>query len=119
MVVADMLIRIKNSYLAGSGEVLVPLSKINERIAKLLVKEGYLEAQKVKDKELVLTLKKGALTDIKIISHPSLRVYVKKNQLPRVLGGLGIAVISTPAGLLTDKEARSRGLGGEVICEIW
>lgn len=119
MVVADMLIRIKNSYFAGSSEALVPLSKINERIAKLLVKEGYLEAEKIKDKELVLKLKKGAITGIKIVSRPSLRVYVKKNQLPRVLGGLGIAVISTPAGLLTDKDARVKGLGGEVIFEIW
>lgn len=117
--VADMLIRIKNGYLAGSPEVAAPLSKTSERIAKLLVKEGYLEAEKIKDKELVLKLKKGAITGIKIVSRPSLRVYVKKNQLPRVLGGLGVAVISTPAGLLTDKDARAKGLGGEVICEIW
>ena len=73
----------------------------------------------VQENKLILKLKKGSFTDVKIVSKPSLRVYVGKNDLPRVLGGLGFAIVSTPMGLLTDKEARKKGLGGEVICEIW
>src|SRR5574340_1139447 len=116
---ADMLIRIKNGYLAKKAEVVVPWSKVKQSVAKVLVEEGYLEAQEVKDQKMTLKLKKGGLTDIKIISKPSLRVYVKKDQLPRVLGGLGVAVISTPAGVLTSKDAAKKGLGGEVLCEVW
>lgn len=115
----DMLIRIKNGYLAKSKQVVTPWSKGKVALAEVLVKRGFLEGQEIKDKELILKLKKGSFTDVKIVSKPSLRIYARKNQLPRVLGGLGIAIISTSAGLLTDKEARNKGLGGEVICEIW
>ncbi|MBI4100083.1 30S ribosomal protein S8 [Candidatus Microgenomates bacterium] len=115
----DMLIRIKNGYLAKKDQVTVRWSKINEAVAKILVEKNFLKSLKVKDSELILTLAPGALTDVKIISKPSLRIYVKKNQLPQVLGGMGIAIISTPAGLLTDKDARAKGLGGEVLCEVW
>ena len=117
--ISDMLIRVKNGYLAKNRDVVVPWSKIKEAIAKILVKQGYLESAEVKDHTLFLKTKKGSFTDVKIVSKPSLRVYVGKNDLPRVLGGLGFAIISTPFGLLTDKEARKKGLGGEVICEIW
>lgn len=115
----DLLIRVKNGYLARQEQVVVPWSRKRQALAGILVKEGFLGSQKAKDRELVLQLKKGAFTNVKIVSKPSLRVYAKKNQLPEVLGGLGTAVISTPAGLLTEKEARKKGLGGEVICEIW
>lgn len=115
----DMLIRIKNGYLAKKDQVVVPLSKINVAVAKILVKEGFLKEQKSKDRDLTLTLAPGSFTDVKIVSKPSLRVYVKKNNLPQVLSGQGIAIVSTPLGLLTNKEARTKGVGGEVICEIW
>ncbi len=122
-----MLIRIKNGYLANKSEVPVPWSKTKESVANLLIKQGFLDSQEISTdgskKELTLKLKydhkKSALTDVKIVSRPGLRIYVKRSQLPRVLGGLGIAIVSTPAGLLTDNEARHRGLGGEVICEVW
>ncbi len=105
--------------MAKKTDVAVPRSKVKEAVAKVLVAEGYLESQEVKDKELVLKLKKGGLTDLRIVSKPSLRIYVKKGQLPQVLGGLGVAIISTPAGVVTGKEAAKKGLGGEVLCEVW
>lgn len=125
--ISDMLIRLKNGYMARKSEVLIPWSKTREAIANLLVREKYLAESKVKTtgakKEITAKLryekKIPVLTDVKIISKPSLRIYVKRNKIQRVVNGLGIAIISTPAGLLTDKEARQKGLGGEVICEIW
>lgn len=122
-----MLTRIKNGYLAGLGEVSMPWSSYKERLAALLIKQGYAAEKKVKAegsrKNLILTLKydqeQPAITEVKRVSRPSLRIYVSKNNIPSVLGGLGVAILSTPAGLLTDKEARKKGLGGEVIAEIW
>ena len=124
---ADMLIRVKNGYLARKAEVVVPWSKIKEAVAKVLCEGGYLSQKTVKadgvKKSLILTLryddKKPALNEVKIVSHPSLRVYVKKDQLPKVLNGLGLAVVSTPVGVLSGQEAAKKGLGGEVICEVW
>jgi len=134
--IADFLIRIKNGYLAKKTEVSVPYSKIKENLGKILVEEGYLEKLKIPAcpagrrnpkseirKNLVLTLKyekkKPALTDVQRVSKPGLRIYVDKTKIPKVLGGLGITIISTPKGLMTDKEARKKGLGGEVICKVW
>lgn len=121
--ISDLLTRIKNGYMAGKGEVLVPWSKLKETIVEVLIKEGYLEGKKAEGRNLVLKLKYDqkvpALAEIKRVSRPSLRIYVGKNELPRVLGGLGTAVVSTPAGVMTAKEAKKKGLGGEVICEIW
>lgn len=125
--ISDMLIRIKNGYLARKNEVLIPWSKTREAIANLLAREKYLTEVKIKTsgakKEIITKLlyekKVPALTDVKIVSKPSIRIYVKKSKIQRVVNGLGIAIISTPAGLLTDKEAREKGLGGELICEIW
>jgi len=124
--IADMLARIHNGYMAKKANVSLPWSKMKEALAKVLVANRYLGQVKVTENDGKKTLeldlrydqKKPAITEIKRISRPSVRVYVNKNELPRVLGGLGIAVISTPTGLLTDKEARKKGLGGEVICEI-
>ncbi len=120
---SDLLTRIKNGYMANRNDVTVPWSKLKETVAQVLVKEGYLLETNVSDKILTMKLKYDhkapALTDVKRISKPSLRVYVGKNELPRVLGGLGTAVVSTPSGIMTAKEARKKGLGGEVICEIW
>lgn len=127
--IADFLARIKNGYLSKKKEIAVPYSKFKENLAKILVEEGYLinsKKQKVKSKKhdkLILTLKyegkKPILTDVQRISKPGLRIYVDKTKIPRVLGGLGITIVSTPKGLMTDSEARKKGLGGEVICKVW
>lgn len=120
---SDLLTRIKNGYMAGKADVIVPWSKLKQTVADVLVREGYLGQAKVENGILNLKLKYDqktpALTEVKRVSRPSLRVYVRKSELPRVLGGLGTAVVSTPAGIMTAKEARKKGLGGEVICEIW
>ncbi len=120
---SDLLTQIKNGYMAGRAEVVLPWSKLKETVVGVLVKEGYITEKKVDGNTMTLKLKYDnktpAVTDIKRISKPSLRIYVKKNELPRVLGGLGTAVVSTPAGIMTAKEARKKGFGGEVICEIW
>lgn len=127
--VGDILIRIKNGYLARKGEVEMPFSKLNLAICKLLEAEAYLskvtEIQKEKDafKKIVVSLKYEdripALVDVKRISKPGLRVYKNKKSLPYVLNGLGIAIVSTPKGIMTDKQARKVGLGGEVMAYIW
>lgn len=121
--ISDLLTRIKNGYMAEKREVVVPWSRLKQTVAEVFVKEGYLLETKVDEGILTLKLKYDqktpALTQVKRVSRPSLRVYVRKNELPRVLGGLGTAVVSTPAGIMTAKEARKKGLGGEVICEIW
>jgi len=124
--IADLLIRIKNGYLARQRLVAAPWSKILEAIAQLLVNCGYLEKVKVrknKFKTLELTLKyndgKPALTNFKRVSKLGVRHYVKAKQIPYVLDGYGVAIISTPKGLMTGKEARKKKLGGEVVCEVW
>ncbi|TSC87350.1 MAG: small subunit ribosomal protein S8 [Microgenomates group bacterium Gr01-1014_7] len=121
--VGDALIRIKNAYLVGKQSVSVKYSKLILNLMKLLQKEGYLEATSHKDREIIVTLKynerKPALTDIKRVSKPSLRVYKGAAELPSVLNGLGLAVISTPKGLMTEKEARKSKVGGEVLALVW
>ena len=127
--IADFLIRIKNGYLAKKREVTVPYSKLKENLAKILVEEGYLKELKTQNsklktqKELLLTLKyekkKPALTDVQRVSKPGLRIHAGKTKIPKVLGGLGATIISTPQGLMVDREARKKGLGGELICKVW
>jgi small subunit ribosomal protein S8 len=121
--VSDMIARVRNGYLAKNAQVILPWSKLKENLAKVLETNKYLTKVMVKDKDLILELKyEGkvpAVTNIKRISKPSLRVYVPSDKLPIVLGGMGIAVISTPKGLMTNKEARKQKLGGEVLCEVW
>ncbi len=125
--ISDMLTRVRNAALVQINEVVLPTSKMKFAIAKILEKEGYIlramEETRTNQKSLVLTLKyeKGlsVVHSIKRISKPGCRVYTKANDLPRVLSNLGIAIISTPNGLMTNKEARARRLGGEVICEIF
>lgn len=122
-IVADALIRIKNGYLVGKIQVNVRFSKLILRIMKLLQKEGYVESVKQDKGEVAVTLKYNgrvpSLTDIKRVSKPSLRVYKGARSLPRVLNGLGIAIISTPKGVMTDSEARKQKLGGEVLALVW
>lgn len=126
--VADLLTRIRNGNMVMHETVEVPGSKIKLSIARLMQEEGYIKDYEfVEDgKQGIIRIylkygpnKKKVITGIKRISKPGLRVYVKKDEIPRVLGGLGTAVISTSKGLMTDKSARKQGLGGEVICYIW
>lgn len=121
---ADALIRIKNGYVVSKPEVLISYSKLVMNLCELLIKQGFLEErEKVDDRNIKVTLKyqnrKPALTDVKRISKPGRRVYMGTKNLPRVLNGLGIAVISTPKGLLTEKQARKEGVGGEVMAFVW
>ncbi|MBT9258975.1 MAG: 30S ribosomal protein S8 [Clostridiales bacterium] len=125
--IADMLTRIRNAYIARRPMVEVPGSKMKRAIAQILKDEGFIESYEWEDdgKQGILRLylryrgKERAITGIRRISKPGLRVYVKKDEVPRVLGGLGIAILSTPQGIMTDREARRRRLGGEVICYVW
>ena len=126
--IADMLTRIRNANTAKHDTVDVPSSKMKLAIADILVNEGYIQKYDIVDgafKTIHITLKYGAdknqkiITGIKRISKPGLRVYANKEDLPRVLGGLGTAIISTNQGVVTDKEARRLGVGGEVLAFVW
>ena len=126
--IADMLTRLRNANSAYHDTVGMPYSKIKSRIAEILQQEGYIASWRVEDAEvgrnLVITLKFGnarerSIAGIKRVSKPGLRVYAKKDNLPKVLGGLGVAIISTSGGLLTDKQANKRGVGGEVLAYVW
>nr|YP_009545997.1 ribosomal protein S8 [Glaucocystis incrassata]ASQ40058.1 ribosomal protein S8 [Glaucocystis incrassata] len=127
--IADMLTRIRNANLVHHQIVQVQSTKMTKRISKVLKEQGFIEnfeeIQKEAKSYLLLSLKyKGkkrqpVINALKRISKPGLRVYSNKKELPRVLGGLGIAIISTSSGVMTDEEARRNGLGGEVLCYIW
>ena len=121
--IADALIRVKNGYLSGKQSVSLRYSKLTLNLMKLLAKEGYVENAQKSDRQIIVTLKyvlrKSAITDIKRVSKPSLRIYKGVGQLPFVLGGLGIAIISTPKGIMTDKGARKIKVGGEVLALVW
>ena len=127
--IADMLTRIRNANTAKHDTVDVPASKMKIAIADILVNEGYIEKYDLVEtgayKTLHIVLKYGAdrnekiINGLKKISKPGLRVYVNKDELPKVLGGLGIAIISTNKGILTDKEARKQNVGGEVLAFVW
>lgn len=121
--IADALVRIKNGYQVGKVTVTLKFSKLILNLVKLLEKEGYVSGVSRKDQQVIVTLKYNsripALTDVKRISKPSLRIYSGVKDLPRVLNGLGIAIISTPKGLMTDKEARKAKVGGEVLALVW
>lgn len=122
--IADMLATIKNGYLAKKDKVMIPYSKIKEEIAKTLIKSEYLlgikkEPEKKLNCELKYNKGKPAIRKIIRISKPGRRIYVKSQQLPVVLGGLGTAIISTSEGIMTSQEAKKKKLGGEVICQVW
>ena len=126
--IAYMLTRIRNANAMRYTEVSVPASKLKEELARILKEEGFIEDYKIVKKDvqgtIVLTLKYGknkerVITGLKRISKPGLRVYVKSDEVPKVLNGLGIAVISTSRGIMTDKQARKENLGGEVLAYIW
>ena len=126
--IADMLTRIRNATRAGKATVSMPSSQMKERIAKILAAEGFIDGFEVEPADpgrtLTLKLRYGdrrtpAIQGIKRISKPGHRVYRGASELPRVQGGIGMAVVSTSQGLMPDREARRRRLGGEIICEVW
>ena len=127
--IADMLTRIRNAQIARHDSVTMPASNTKKAIAKILLEEGYIKAYDVIDDglqgQIKVTLKyvngksTPVIAGLKRISKPGLRVYATCEELPKVLGGLGIAIVSTSKGLMTDKEARKENMGGEVLCYIW
>ncbi|GAA3872133.1 30S ribosomal protein S8 [Streptomyces sedi] len=126
--IADMLTRLRNANSAYHDTVVMPHSKLKSHIAEILQQEGYITGWKTEDAQvgtsLVLELKYGpnrerSIAGIKRISKPGLRVYAKSTALPRVLGGLGVAIISTSNGLLTDRQAQKKNVGGEVLAYVW
>jgi small subunit ribosomal protein S8 len=131
--ISDMLTRIRNASLAKKSTVCIPYTYLNHQIAQILEKEGYiLTVQMSLDlKNLIVRLKyrskkiyngkikESCLTNLRRISRPSLRIYTNSKEIPRVLGGTGIIILSTPNGLLTDREARSQKVGGEILCSVW
>ena len=128
--IADMLTRIRNANTAMHDEVLMPSSKKKEALAAILKKEGYIEDFRVADatdrpgSTLTVTMKYSperarTISGLRRVSKPGLRVYSAATDVPRVLGGLGVAVVSTSQGLMTDREARKRNVGGEVLCFVW
>jgi small subunit ribosomal protein S8 len=126
--IADMLTRLRNANSAYHESVSMPYSKLKANIAEILKAEGYIAGWTVEDaevgKKLTLDLKFGpnrerSLAGVRRVSKPGLRVYAKSTNLPRVLGGLGVAILSTSSGLLTDREAQNKGVGGEVLAYVW
>ncbi|MCC5948893.1 MAG: 30S ribosomal protein S8 [Nitriliruptoraceae bacterium] len=126
--VADMLTRVRNASIAYHESTSMPSSKIKVNIAKILEQEGYIAGWKLEETTpqatLHITMKYGpdrerVITGLRRISKPGLRVYVKRDEIPRVLGGLGVAILSTNAGLMTDRTARKDGRGGEVLAYVW
>lgn len=131
--IADMLTRIRNAVLTGQTTVAMPNSNIKAEIAKILKEEGYLESYEVAEGErpgqMVLRIKikyvgerrerKSVMTNLIRISRPGRRVYTKKQDIPWVLSGIGIAILSTPKGVMTGQRARQLGVGGEILCKVW
>jgi small subunit ribosomal protein S8 len=128
--IADMLTRLRNANIAFHDSVVMPSSKLKEALAGILRQEGYIENYSVEDdstrpgRRLTIQLKytpdrQRTISGIKRVSKPGLRVYTKATTVPRVLGGMGIAVLSTNHGLMTDREARQRKVGGEILCHVW
>lgn len=126
--IADMLTRIRNASQASHLETRMPASKLKSALAEVLKSEGYIEGIRLEGevprRELVLTLRYGrdkqrSIAGIRRISRPGLRVYTKADSIPRVMGGLGIAVLSTSRGIMTDRTARRENVGGEILCYVW
>jgi small subunit ribosomal protein S8 len=126
--IADMLTRIRNALIAKHDSVEIPASTMKKAIAQILVDEGYVKSFEIiadgEKKTIKIQLKYGAnkqrvIVGIKRISRPGLRVYARKDEMPKVLGGLGIAIVSTSRGVMTDREARKQSVGGEVLAYVW
>ena len=128
--IADMLTRLRNANTAFHDDVIMPSSKVKEALAKILVREGYIEDFSIDDdpgrpgRKLRIILKytpdrRRTISGLRRVSKPGLRVYTSATEVPRVLGGMGIAILSTNQGLMTDREARQRRVGGEILCQVW
>jgi len=128
--IADMLTRVRNANIAFHDDVVMPSSKLKVAVAKILEQEGYINGFHVDDvpgrpgERLTIQMKytqdrRRTISGIKRVSRPGLRVYTNSTSVPRVLGGMGIAILSTNVGLLTDREARERRVGGEILCQVW
>jgi small subunit ribosomal protein S8 len=131
--ISDMLTRIRNATLAKKSNVSIPLTNLNQEVAKILEKEGFIQSfqQSLESNDILIRLKyrsknvyrgktkESCITNLKRISKPGLRIYANHKEIPRILGGTGIVVISTPSGVMTDREARSQGIGGELLCSVW
>ncbi|HEX5616174.1 MAG TPA: 30S ribosomal protein S8 [Acidimicrobiia bacterium] len=128
--IADMLTRVRNANIAFHDDVVMPSSKLKVAVAKILQQEGYITGFHVDDvpgrpgQRLTIQMKytpdrRRTISGIKRVSRPGLRVYTNASSVPRVLGGMGIAILSTNIGLLTDREARERKVGGEILCQVW
>ncbi len=126
--VADMLTRVRNASLAHLDDAVMPSSKIKVNIARILEQEGYITGWSVEETKPQPTLtvkmkyspdRERVITGLKRVSKPGLRVYVKRDEIPRVLGGLGVAIVSTNAGLMSDRQARKDGRGGELLAYVW
>ncbi len=127
--ISDMLTRIRNGCIARMDTVNIPYSKLKAEIARILEEEGYIRSYEVRKDENISGIikvylkynkdKKSTITGLKRISKPGLRVYARKDEIPRVLGGLGTVILSTSKGMLTDTGARKQKVGGEVVCSIW
>ena len=126
--IADMLTRIRNGLIARHGEVRIPHSRVKARIAEILVREGYVEDveiipaginSEIKVKLKYATDRTPVIHGLKRVSRPGLRVYAGRDEMPRVQGGLGVAIVSTSRGVITDREARRARVGGELLCEVW
>jgi len=131
--ISDMLTRIRNGCLAKKSIVSIPYTRLNQQIAQILEKEGFIENfQILSDSSTLLInlkyrskkiyrgkIKESCITNLKRISKPGLRIYTNHRDIPRILGGAGIVIISTPSGIMTDREARIRSVGGEILCSVW
>lgn len=133
--ISDMLTRIRNASLMKKSTVVIPLTRLNQKIAQILEKEGFIQGFQISQLDsfnsLILKLKyrsrqtylgkrkESCITNLKRISKPGLRIYSNHKDIPRILGGAGIVILSTPQGIMTDREARALGIGGELLCSIW
>nr|YP_009238481.1 ribosomal protein S8 [Kirchneriella aperta]AMO01016.1 ribosomal protein S8 [Kirchneriella aperta] len=133
--ISDMLTRIRNACLMKKSTVVIPLTRMNQQIAQILEKEGFIDGFQISQinslNSLLLKLKyrskqtytgkkkESCITNLKRVSKPGLRIYSNYKEIPRILGGAGIVILSTPQGIMTDREARSLGIGGEILCSIW
>nr|YP_009185213.1 ribosomal protein S8 [Bracteacoccus giganteus]ALO63547.1 ribosomal protein S8 [Bracteacoccus giganteus] len=131
--ISDMLTRIRNACMIKKSTVAVPFTRMNQKISQILEKEGFIQTFQISDdsRNLILRLKyrskqvyggkikESCITNLKRISKPGLRIYANHKEIPRILGGAGIVIMSTPSGIMTDRESRSLGIGGEILCSIW
>ena len=131
--ISDMLTRIRNACLMKKLTVLIPQNRMTNQISQILEKEGFIQTFQLSDdsKNLIIKLKyrskqtlqgkrkESCITNLKRISKPGLRIYANHKDIPRILGGAGTVILSTPQGLMTDREARAQGIGGEILCSIW